>query len=267
MKKLNSIYNGDLNSGDHPLLRKIESLSKEQFEHPGLRELHSVVSEVADLTRVIRQSHETASVQLDQLRLLVERNLQVTQDLTLLIERESRDRYLAYHDDLTKLPNRRLLRDRLKQALAQAQRHKKCVGVLLLDLDGFKDVNDRLGHLAGDQLLQQVAKRLTDCVRVGDTVCRYGGDEFVIMLPDLDDDFAAWAVTDKIHAALDETYFLSEKSIDATASIGLAIYPNDGKNYNALIKYADNAMYAVKNKGSSPAQQLRRSGSASQIST
>ena len=115
MKKLNSIYNGDLNSGDHPLLRKIESLSKEQFEHPGLRELHSVVSEVADLTRVIRQSHETASVQLDQLRLLVERNLQVTQDLTLLIERESRDRYLAYHDDLTKLPNRRLLRDRLKQ--------------------------------------------------------------------------------------------------------------------------------------------------------
>ena len=133
-------------------------------------------------------------------------------------------------------------------------------------MDGFKDVNDRLGHLAGDQLLQQVAKRLTDCVRVGDTVCRYGGDEFVIMLPDLDDDFAAWAVTDKIHAALDETYFLSEKSIDATASIGLAIYPNDGKNYNALIKYADNAMYAVKNKGSSPAQRLRRSRSASQTS-
>ncbi len=245
-------------------LSKNENLS--QFEHPGLLQLHSVVSEVAELTRVILQSHETASVQLDQLKRLVERNLQVTHDLTLLIERESRDRYLAYHDDLTKLPNRRLLRDRLKQALAQAQRHKNCVAVLLLDLDGFKEVNDRLGHLAGDQLLQQVAKRLAGCVRVGDTVCRFGGDEFVIMLPDLDDDFAAWAVTDKVHAALNETYFLSEKSVDASASIGLAIYPNDGKNYTALIKHADNAMYAAKNKIVTNGQQIHREWSRSQIS-
>jgi diguanylate cyclase len=266
MKTLNNLYSDDLNSGNHPALSTLEGLKKEQFEHPSLRQLHSVVSDVADLTRVILQSHETAGVQLDQLKLLVERNLQVTQDLTLLIERESRDRYLAYHDDLTKLPNRRLLRDRLKQALAQAQRHQKCVAVLFLDLDGFKGVNDRLGHLAGDQLLQQVGKRLTDCVRVGDTVCRYGGDEFVIMLPDLDDDFAAWAVTDKIHAALDETFYLSDKAIDATASIGLAVYPRDGKNYNALIKHADNAMYVAKDRGAKISQHLPGKPSRSQIS-
>jgi diguanylate cyclase len=265
MKKLSSLYSDDLSSGLGYSLSNIETLNKEQFEHPGLRQLHSVVKEVADLTRVILQTHEAASVQLDHLKLLVERNLQVTHDLTLLIERESRDRYLAYHDELTKLPNRRLLRDRLKQALAQAQRHQKSVAVLLLDLDGFKGVNDRLGHLAGDQLLQQVGKRLTHCVRVGDTVCRYGGDEFVIMLPDLDDDFAAWAVTDKIQAALDETYYLSDRSIDATASIGLAVYPKDGKNYNALIKHADNAMYAAKNKGNT-SHQVRHNWSGSQIS-
>ena len=143
----------------------------------------------------------------------------------------------------TRLPNRQRRHDRFRQALAQAQRQHKQVAVLLLDLDGFKGVNDRLGHVAGDQVLQQVAKRLNDCVRVADTVCRYGGDEFVLVLPEIEHDNTAGVVADKIRTHLDAPYRVDGNVIAIKASIGIAVYPNDGEDYRSLIEHADLAMY------------------------
>jgi diguanylate cyclase (GGDEF)-like protein len=143
---------------------------------------------------------------------------------------------LACYDELTGLPTRRLLRDRLSQAIAQGIRQDKQVALLLVDLDAFKSVNDRLGHTAGDKLLQALAGRLTDTVRAGDTACRYGGDEFVVMLPAID------------HPSLSEPYFIDEFEIRITASIGSAFYPIDGRTYEELINRADDALYRAKTK-------------------
>ena len=133
-----------------------------EFENPTLPQLKQTLAEVVGLNQALAKSQVHANVGLDQLKVLVERNLQLTQDLMVLMQKDSKARYFAYHDELTRLPNRRLLQDRFRQALAQAQRQHKQVVVLLLDLDGFKGVNDRLGHAAGDVLVQQVAKRLND---------------------------------------------------------------------------------------------------------
>ena len=115
-----------------------------------------------------------------------------------------------------------------------------------MDLNGFKAINDRLGHTAGDQLLQQVAKRLTDWVRMADTVCRYGGDEFVVMLPEFDEGETASVVVEKIRSNLDVSYVVDRCRITVKASIGVADYLKDGNNYRALIKQADIAMYRAK---------------------
>ena len=146
----------------------------------------------------------------------------------------------------TRLPNRQRRHDRFRQALAQAQRQHKQVVVLLLDLDGFKGVSDRLGHAAGHHVLQQVAKRLNDCVRVADTVCRYGGDEFVLVLPEIEHDNTAGVVADKIRTHLDAPYRVDGNVTAIKASIGIAVYPNDGEDYRSLIEHADLAMYRAK---------------------
>lgn len=224
----------------------LDSVGDTGFDDPGVARLEAAVEEVTELNRILARNQERATMGLEQVKALVERNLQLTYQLTLLLQKESKARYYAYHDDLTGLPNRRLLRDRLKQAVAQAARQHKQVVVLLLDLDGFKSLNDRLGHSAGDQLLEQVAKRLTDCVRAADTVCRYGGDEFVVMLPEFDSGDTATAVAQKIRVNLDIPYTIDDEIIGVTASIGIAVYPNDGRTYQALIKEADAAMYRSK---------------------
>ena len=139
----------------------------------------------------------------------------------------------------TRLPNRQRLHGRFRQALAQAQRQHKQVVVLLLALEEFKGVNDRLGHAAGDQVLQQVAKRLNDC-------CRYGGDEFVLVLPEIEHDNTAGVVADKIQTHLDARYRVDCNVIAIKASIGIAVYPNDGKDFRSLIEHADLAMYRAK---------------------
>src|SRR5207248_6155996 len=136
-------------------------------------------------------------------------------------------RHFAYHDELTGLPNRALLLDRLSQALVRAKRHNKQLALLLLDLDGFKDVNDTLGHVAGDKLLQRVSERLLSCIRGSDTACRYGGDEFVVLLPEVDDQNRALVVAREIHARLAKPYMVDDYSVGVTASIGVAVYPFD----------------------------------------
>ncbi|MCF8199306.1 MAG: EAL domain-containing protein [Sulfuritalea sp.] len=162
---------------------------------------------------------------------------------------EDRMRHMANHDALTGLPNRRLLNDRLSQAMALAHRGKHKLAVLFIDLDRFKTINDSLGHAGGDLLLQEVAARLAGTLREGDTVARLGGDEFVIVLPDLDTADDAGHVAHKLVEAFAPPFLIKDVEIHATPSIGIAIYPNDGKDIATLTRNADAAMYHAKDMG------------------
>ncbi len=167
---------------------------------------------------------------------------------------EEKIKQLAYYDPLTALPNRRLLLDRLKQALATSSRNNKYGALLFIDLDNFKSLNDNLGHDMGDILLQQVAQRLIACVREGDTVSRQGGDEFVVMLEELDDhaeEAAAKAKTigEKIITSLNQPYQLSHHQYQNTPSIGITLFINHQYSINTLLKRADIAMYGAKAAG------------------
>ncbi len=164
--------------------------------------------------------------------------------------------HLAYHDALTGLPNRRLLLDRLNQAVAQAARQKKCVALVFFDVNGFKAINDKLGHASGDKLLQGVAQRLCACLRAADTACRYGGDEFIVLLPEVEGEQSAAVVEQKIRARLAAPHFVDGARITVTLSIGTAVYPVDAKNHLDLIKLADAAMYSMKPNGGALADRV-----------
>jgi diguanylate cyclase (GGDEF)-like protein/PAS domain S-box-containing protein len=170
-------------------------------------------------------------------------------DITERKRAEAHLNYLASFDSLTHLPNRSLFYDRLRQALARDRWHRRLLAVLFLDLDRFKIINDTLGHGVGDQLLKGVAERLTASVRDGDTVTRYGGDEFTLILADVAHMEDVARVTQKILNALSKPFDLQGHELFVTASIGIALYPNDGDDPEALIKNADAAMYRAKEGG------------------
>jgi diguanylate cyclase (GGDEF)-like protein/PAS domain S-box-containing protein len=155
----------------------------------------------------------------------------------------------AQHDFLTGLPNRMLLSDRIGQAIAMASRHSSQLAVLFLDLDGFKRINDTLGHLTGDKLLQSVARRLAACVRGSDTVSRQGGDEFVVLLSELKHPEDVAALARKILRAVAQPHCVGEHALHVNTSIGVSIYPDDGLDAETLIKNADTAMYQAKEQG------------------
>jgi diguanylate cyclase (GGDEF)-like protein/PAS domain S-box-containing protein len=157
--------------------------------------------------------------------------------------------YSAEHDFLTGLPNRMLLNDRIGRALVLASRHKKRAAVLFLDLDGFKHINDSLGHAVGDKLLQSIAKRLVDCGRASDTVSRQGGDEFVVLLSEVQEAQDAAIAASRILSAIAEAHAIDEHELHVTTSIGVSIYPDDGLDAETLIKNADTAMYQAKENG------------------
>jgi diguanylate cyclase (GGDEF)-like protein/PAS domain S-box-containing protein len=157
--------------------------------------------------------------------------------------------YLAQHDSLTDLPNRVLLRDRLTQAVTAAHRHQHKVAALYLDIDRFKQVNDSLGHEIGDRLLQSVAQRLRDCVRATDTVSRQGGDEFVVLLSEVERAEDAAVSAEKIRLALAAPHRIDQHHLRVTVSIGIATYPDDGDKAEALLQNADFAMYHAKDSG------------------
>lgn len=165
--------------------------------------------------------------------------------------------YLAQHDFLTSLPNRMLLMERLTQAIRMAQRHRKQAALLFLDLDNFKHINDSLGHAIGDQLLQSVADRLLACARATDTVCRQGGDEFVILLAEIDEPQDAAHVAEKLLNAFVLPHIVEEHELHVTASIGISIYPDDGHNVDAMIQNADTAMFHAKANGRNNYQFFR----------
>jgi diguanylate cyclase (GGDEF)-like protein/PAS domain S-box-containing protein len=155
----------------------------------------------------------------------------------------------AQHDFLTGLPNRMLLNDRVSQAMALARRHIKKVAILFLDLDGFKHINDSLGHAIGDKLLQSVAKRLVDCVRGSDTVSRQGGDEFVVLLSEVERSEDAALKAGRMLQAVAEPHPIDHHDLHVTTSIGVSVYPDDGLDSETLIKNADTAMYQAKENG------------------
>lgn len=173
----------------------------------------------------------------------------VFSDITERKASEARIAFLAQHDSLTGLPNRALLHDRLDQALANAGRHGKRIALLFLDLDRFKTINDSLGHMMGDQLLQGVALRLSACVRETDTVSRQGGDEFLIVLTDVEVPDDAARVAEKILDRLRPPFDIDGQQLGTSFSIGIALYPGDGNTPESLMKNADTAMYHAKENG------------------
>jgi diguanylate cyclase (GGDEF)-like protein/PAS domain S-box-containing protein len=173
----------------------------------------------------------------------------VFHDVSALRAAALRMSYLAQHDSLTDLPNRVLLTDRLTQSICLAERSGHKVGLLFLDLDGFKHVNDCLGHTVGDRLLRTVAQCLRLCVRSSDTVSRLGGDEFVIMLSQISHARDAAYIADKVLQAIREPRHLGEHDLHLTASIGIVSYPDDGANAEMLLRNADFAMYQAKDAG------------------
>jgi diguanylate cyclase (GGDEF)-like protein/PAS domain S-box-containing protein len=177
------------------------------------------------------------------------RFLVVFSDVTQRMLDEERIRYQASYDQLTGLPNRALFMDLLTQALAQADRQTQMVGLMFVDLDGFKLVNDTLGHDAGDLLLQEVASRLKRCVRASDTVARLGGDEFTVLMPDLSDFRHAPAVAERITERLQAPFVLNGHEAYVSASIGITTFPNDASDATTLLKNADAAMYRAKEQG------------------
>jgi diguanylate cyclase (GGDEF)-like protein/PAS domain S-box-containing protein len=177
----------------------------------------------------------------------------VSQQIATAIERkqaEEKLKFLSLYDPLTKLPNRVLFYDRMSQEIAYAKREHKKFALMFLDLDNFKKVNDQFGHDIGDQLLQEVAKKLNELLREADTICRLGGDEFIILLPRLRQPREnAVDVARKILHSLGESFLIKDNQIYVNISIGIALYPDDGEKEEVLIKNADKAMYTAKKEG------------------
>ncbi|MCX5846935.1 MAG: PAS domain S-box protein [Deltaproteobacteria bacterium] len=158
-------------------------------------------------------------------------------------------KWLAFHDGLTGLPNRRLFSDRLNMALAHVRRYRKKLGVMILDLDKFKLINDKMGHPTGDRLLQLVGERLTNLLRKEDTIARIGGDEFMLLLPEINRDEEVMMVAERILGVFPQPFMIDDHELYITTSVGFAVYPDDGEDVDILIKNADIAMYCAKEQG------------------
>ena len=239
--------------------KSVESLIPHRFrkQHIKSREMSFNVTE----DRMLNNNLELYALGKDNKEIPVDISLSYTtrdnhknaivtlRDITEKKQAEENIKYLAQYDQLTNLPNRALFNDRLKHAIDRALRNKNKIGLMFIDLDGFKKINDSLGHQAGDELLQIVAERLANIVRSDDTVARFGGDEFIIILEDLKhSDFVTNVAKKVLHAVADAIY-LSGHEVTVGASIGISIYPDNGDDAINLIKKADAAMYEAKKLG------------------
>jgi diguanylate cyclase (GGDEF)-like protein/PAS domain S-box-containing protein len=233
--------------------------------------LYANPSEAEELTALLRSVNTLNSVEIelrraDRRALWVLENLALVGDDTAAVihatvvdisdrkRAEEQIEFHAYHDVLTHLPNRKLFTDRLRHSLTRAKRNNKAVAVMFIDVDHFKTVNDTLGHTAGDELLLEMARRLRECVRDDDTVARLGGDEFTIILSELRHPEDAVGVAQKILATVQEPLTIGGMPIVVSASIGIALYPEDGHDPESLLRNADSAMYRAKEAGRSNVQ-------------
>jgi diguanylate cyclase (GGDEF)-like protein len=173
----------------------------------------------------------------------------VSRDITKRKRAEETIRDLAYRDALTGLPNRVLFNDRFSMALSQARRHNQRIGIMLLDLDHFKVINDTLGHSVGDKLLRVVGERLTGLLRTSDTIARMGGDEFLLLLTEIARLNDVITIAQKILGVFQKPFIIDDHELMVTTSIGITIFPDDGDTADVLLKNADIAMYHAKERG------------------
>lgn len=204
----------------------------------------------------MRPNNNTVVARIARAETLAESNERLLRRVVQLEREVAQACHLAYHDSLTGLPNRALLLDRMQQAMIQALRQRKALGVMLLDLDRFKSVNDQLGHNAGDAILQGVARRLSGCIRGCDTACRYAGDEFVILLPEIRGREDVEAVERKVRAQLLIPHRIGERVVVIDASIGAAVFNKGNVSCAELIGAADAAMYRAKTHRARPVERF-----------
>jgi len=212
----------------------------------GVCESAPTTTDLTELRRALAATELRFGAALRQLDRMRRREALRKQEAALLTAAVAKARRFAYYDELTGLPNRHLLLDRFKMAAASAVRHDQHVALLFLDLDRFKHVNDTFGHSVGDELLRQVAVRLVACIRATDTACRYGGDEFVVLLPELSGKEGAVVAADHIRTRLAAPYLIDGAKICITTSLGVAVNPVDAHGYDDLLRAADLGMYRDK---------------------
>jgi diguanylate cyclase (GGDEF)-like protein len=194
------------------------------------------------LRRVVR----TVSDDTGELETLRSANARLIREVAALKEREAEAQRLADRDGLTGLYNRRRMLELLESAITEAAQAWQCVGLLFIDLNGFKGINDEYGHAVGDKILTMVASRIAARVRIEDVVCRYGGDEFVVLLPSVPDAAAVTRVADTIRARVALPYWIERNEQHLTAAVGESLYPQDGETAEVLLQRADQAMYRLK---------------------
>ncbi|RKP58918.1 EAL and GGDEF domain-containing protein [Pararobbsia silviterrae] len=232
-------------------------LQRDDNQQEGLVALRSAMRANREVSAVLRNYRKDGALFWNQLYIApvpdadgtITHHVGVINDVTELIRYQEQLEYQANYDALTHLPNRNLLRDRLSQALSRAQRGSGRVAVVFLDLDGFKNVNDSLGHSFGDKLLTVVAGRLGACVRASDTVARHGGDEFVVVLTDPEDERALNNWAERVRHAIGEPVWIDEHEFYVGCSLGASLFPQDGEDAETLLKKADLAMYRAKDLG------------------
>ena len=232
-------------------------LQRDDRDQDGLVAIRKALLSNREVSAVLRNYRKDGALFWNQLLIApvpdldgrITHHIGIINDVTELIRYQEQLEYQANYDSLTLLPNRNLLRDRLQQALVAAQRHESGVAVVFIDLDGFKNVNDSLGHSVGDRLLGVVAERLTRCTRTTDTVARHGGDEFVIVLTDAIDEKSLIGWMERARALISEPVWIDGTELYVGCSMGASVYPQDGNDAETLLKKADVAMYRAKDMG------------------
>lgn len=240
-------------------------LVRDDLAQPDLEEIRSALREKREGQALLRNYRKDGTQFWNELRISPVKDaagaatthfVSVINDVSERVNYQRELEYQATHDSLTGLANRNLLNDRITQAIAWAKRQDLAVGLLLLDLDHFKLINDGSGHGAGDAMLKEVAHRLTSCVRDTDTVARLGGDEFVIILTDLPHASDIDEIANKILESIGEPFYINGRDVVVTASIGVSAFPRDGDHGEILLRYADIAMYRVKEHGRNSVRQF-----------
>ncbi len=236
--------------GELPVLFSTSTLMDEWGEAYGSVSIFQDLSETKHFQERLRQAFDEMELKVaERTKELDAANKELKNEIKSRIEMESEIRKLAFYDHLTGLPNRRLFNDYLNRKIHESQRNQLPLSVMFLDLDSFKLINDSLGHAIGDELISQVARRLSQTLRISDTISRIGGDEFLVMIQNTQNEKNSEIIAGKILEAFEKPFNLDGYEVYITASIGIAIYPIDGEDGDTLIKNADIAMYRAKEKG------------------